>query len=386
MMGIRRLLIYVVISGLFLAGCGKQENRFSIDGRISHAEGQTIYLEELLVASTKMIDSARINKDGRFRFEGVTDIPTYYLLKITDNKFITLLIDSVEQVEIEADLANFERNYSVNGSPGSVQVKILNDHLLKTRQKLDSLQSLDNLYKGNPDYPLIKQKLDEEAVRIKAAQSEFSKSFVMDNPFSMASILALYQKFDNQEYVLKDLQTMRVAASALNSIYPESGHVKALYQNTVQLLKDEQNAKLQQFIADQGVNSPDIILPDPDGNEVALSSLRGKVVLLHFWSAVDQNSRILNEALVEAYKKYKSRGFEIYQVSVDENRIEWVDAIDQDGLTWINVGDMEGSDQAVISYNIQTVPYNYLLDSEGVVIAQNLKGPALDRTLSKILR
>ena len=94
----------------------------------------------------------------------------------------------------------------------------------------------------------------------------------------------------------------------------------------------------------------------------------------------------MNEALVEAYAKYKNRGFEIYQVSVDENRAEWVDAIDYDGLTWINVGDMKGSNQAVISYNIQTLPYNYLLDKEGVVIAQNLKGPALDRTLSKILK
>jgi peroxiredoxin len=201
----------------------------------------------------------------------------------------------------------------------------------------------------------------------------------------MASVLALYQKFDNQEYVVKDLQAMRVAASALNSIYPESGHVKALYQNTLELIQQEKNAKLQRLIQEQGENSPEIVLPTPDGKEVALSSLRGKVVLLQFWSAVDRNSRILNEALVEAYRKYKSKGFEIYQISVDDNRIEWVDAIDKDGLIWINVGDMKGSKQAVQNYNIQTIPYNYLLDEEGVIIAQNLKGPALDNALSKIL-
>lgn len=385
-MDYRRLAFLGIVIVFFLVSCGKEENQFSISGRISHAEGQTVYFEELLVASTKVIDSVKVNKNGEFRFEGVTGIPTYYLLKITDNKFITLLVDSLEHVIIEADLANFERDYIVEGSTGSAQVKVLNDHLLKTRQKLDSLQSLHSLYKGNPGYPVMKQQWDVEALLIKEAQVEFSKKFVMDNPFSMASVLALYQKFDNQEYILKDVQTMRVAASALNSIYPQSGHVKALYQNAVQLLKDEQNMKLQRFIQEQGANSPDIILPVPDGKEVALSSLLGKVVLLHFWSAADQTSRIVNEALVEAYAKYKNRGFEIYQVSVDDNRAEWVDAIDYDGLTWINVGDMKGSNQAVISYNIQTLPYNYLLDKEGVVIAQNLKGPALDRTLSKILK
>jgi peroxiredoxin len=207
----------------------------------------------------------------------------------------------------------------------------------------------------------------------------------MDNPFSMASVLALYQKFDQQNYVINDLQTMRVAASALNSIYPESEHVKALYQNTVQLLKDDQSARLQQLIQEQGENSPEIVLPTPEGEEVALSSLRGKVVLLHFWSAVDRNSRILNEALVEAYNKYKNKGFEIYQVSVDDNRIEWVDAIDKDGLSWINVGDMEGSNQAVRNYNVQSVPYNYLLNEEGEVIAKDLKGQALGRALSRLL-
>jgi peroxiredoxin len=220
---------------------------------------------------------------------------------------------------------------------------------------------------------------------IKQAQTEFSTQFVMNNPFSMASVLALYQKFDDQEYIIKDLHTMRVAASALNTIYPNSGHVKALYQNTVQLLQEEQNAKLRQMIQEQGENSPEIVLPNPEGQEIALSSLRGKVVLLQFWSALDRNSRILNEALVEAYRKYKNKGFEIYQVSVDDNRVEWVDAIDQDRLTWINVGDMEGSNQAVRAYNIQTIPYNYLLNEEGEIIAQNLKGPALDRALAQLL-
>ncbi|SHJ59215.1 protein of unknown function [Tangfeifania diversioriginum] len=384
-MKISRLLIAMFVAGILMAGCAKDENRFTVTGKVSHAEGETIYFEKLLVSSTQLLDSAKIDKDGGFEFKGTTNIPSYYLLKLNDNKFITLLIDSLDEVIVTADAVNFERDYHVEGSTGAVQVKKLTDHLNSTQKKLDSLQSLHNLYKGNNDYPEMKAQWEEEARKIREKQAEFSAQFVMDNPFSMASVLALYQKFGQQNYVINDLQTMRVAASALNSIYPESEHVKALYQNTVQLLKDDQSARLQQLIQEQGQNSPEIVLPTPEGEEIALSSLRGKVVLLQFWAAVNRDSRILNEALVEAYNKYKNKGFEIYQVSVDNNRIEWVDAIDKDGLSWINVGDMEGSNQAVRNYNVQTVPYNYLLNEEGEVIAKDLKGQALDRALSRLL-
>ncbi len=384
-MNFSKLLIAGIIAGLLVASCSKKEDKFSVSGKITHAEGQTLYLEELQVASTKFVDSVKINKNGEFEFTGETSIPTYYLLKFSENKFITLLIDSVEQVMVEADAANFERSYRVEGSMGSLLVKNLNDQLLETRRKLDSIQSLNNLYRGNPDYEQMRVEWDAAYDSVKQAQTEFSTQFVMNNPFSMASVLALYQKFDDQEYIIKDLHTMRVAASALNTIYPNSGHVKALYQNTVQLLQEEKNAKLRQMIQEQGENSPEIILPNPDGQEIALSSLRGKIVLLQFWSALDRNSRILNEALVEAYRKYKNKGFEIYQVSVDDNRVEWVDAIDQDRLSWINVGDMEGSNLAARAYNIQNIPYNYLLNEDGEIIAQNLKGPALDRALAQLL-
>jgi len=374
-----------ILALLIVLGSCKKERQFSISGKITHAEDQMIYLDKLLVSSTVPVDSAKIDKNGEFEFAGEVQQPSFYLLKLSDSKFITLLVDSVEQIEVTADVANFAREYNVEGSLGSILVKELNDRLAVTRKKLDSLQSLNNMYRGNPDYEQLKIEWDKQYQEIVDEQVKFSSNFVMNNPFSMASILALYQKFNSQSYVINDLQTMRVAASALNSIYPESEHVKALYQNTVQLLKEEQNAQVQKIIEEQGENSPEIVLPNPEGEEIALTSLRGKVVLLQFWSALDRNSRILNQALVEAYGKYKNKGFEIYQVSIDDNRIEWVDAIDKDNLSWINVGDMEGSERAVVNYNVQSIPFNYLLNEDGVIIAKNLKGPALNRALSNIL-
>ena len=381
-----RILLFIIATTLFASSC-KKDNQFTISGKITHAEGKTIYLEELLNSSRKPVGEVKVNKKGEFKFTGNTGIPTFYLLKLSDQNFITLLVDSTENVYVEADAANLHREYNVTGSVGSVHVKELDAKLKDTRHKLDSLQSLTNLYRSNPDYDKIRPRWSREYDEIVEEQVEYSTNFVKENPFSMASVLALYQKFNNDDdfYVIRDLQVMKTAASALNSIYPGSEQVKALYNNTLQFVRQQQFQQMQSFIDEHGSNSPDIVLPTPEGNEVALSSLMGKVVLLQFWSAVDRGSRIQNAVLTEAYKKYKNKGFEIYQVSIDENRIEWVDAIDKDGLSWINVGDMNGSIHAVQVYNIQQVPFNYLLDKDGVILAKNLNGPALDRALAQVL-
>ncbi|MDO8951139.1 MAG: TlpA disulfide reductase family protein [Draconibacterium sp.] len=378
--------VFILFVSIILFGSCQKNNEFSISGKISHAEGDTICLEELQVSTRKHVAKVKIDKNGEFEFKGKTSIPTYYLLMLSDNNFITLLVDSVDNLFVEADAANFGKEYVVQGSLGSIQVKELTEHLNRTEHKLDSLRQLSNLNLSNPDFEKLNEKWNREYAAIIEEQTKFSTGFVLSNPFSMASVFALYQRYRDQNYVIRDLQTMRTAASALNAIYPNSNLVKALYENTLQYLREQKAAEMKQFIEQEGLNSPDIVLPDLNGKETALSSLRGKVVLLHFWAAEDPGSRILNPLLVDAYQKYKSRGLEIYQVNVGTNRSEWIDAIDEDKLKWINVGDLEGSTQARLSYNIQNIPFNYLLDKEGKIVAKNLTGTDLDKALAQILR
>lgn len=380
-----RKIVFLLVLAAVAVSCS-DPSQYSIQGRISNAENRYVYLDELKVSSTVSIDSVLVGKDGGFKFKGNVSYPTFFLLKLNEKNFVTLLVDSAEQVEVHGDAANFSRDYRVTGSEGSAMVQELNRKLSRTKHELDSIRSLMVSFRSEMNYADRKQKWDEEYNRIREAQIQYSQKFVATHPFSMANVLALYQKFDDDTYVIQDLQSLKVAASALNSFYPESEHVKALYANTMKLMQDERNARMQQFIQEAGQNSPDILLPNADGKEVALSSLQGKYVLLQFWSAADRGSRIMNPVLVELYKKYRSKGFEIYQVSIDENRYEWLDAIDEDGLNWINVGDMKGSVQAVRAYNIQAVPSNYLLDKEGAIVGKDLKGPGLDRLLGEALR
>ncbi len=380
----RKVVVLIsLIAALFVA-C-ENSSEFKISGRISNASGEYIYVDELKVTSTETIDSIRINKKGEFEITGNVAYPTFYLLKLDEKNFITLLVDSAEQVQVNGDAANFSRNYELSGSLGSALVQVLNRKLSRSKHVMDSIRSMHVLFRKDANYPALKEKWENEYNEARQGQIDYSTNFVRENPFSMASVLALYQKFDNDNYVVQDLNSLKIAASALNQFYPESEHVKALYANTVKLMTDERNIKMDQFIKEHGKNSPDITLPDPDGKEIALSSFLGKYVLLQFWAAEDRGSRIINPVLVEAYKNYKRKGFEIYQVSIDKNRFEWVDVIDKDGLNWTNVGDMEGSTHAVNTYNVKEIPFNYLLDPEGIIIAKNFKGPALDKTLAELL-
>lgn len=379
----RQFFIFILFA-LLVASCAKHKG-FTISGKITNADGGYLYLDELKVASNVPIDSVKIGKDGTFKFEGHESYPNFYLLRLNQNNFLTLLVDTTENIRVFGDAANFSRDYKVEGSPGSSLVQELNQTLTKTKHKLDSIQTLIKSFRNRADYSVQKAVWDQQLADIKQSQIRYSTNFVQKHPFSMASVLALYQKFDDSNYVVQDLHSLKVAASALNSIYPQSEHVRALYANTQRLMLDEKNVKLKDYIDKNGVNYPDITLPDYQGKNISLSSLTSKVILIQFWSAFNRDSRIQNQALVDLYAKYKSKGLEIYQVSVDTARNAWLDAIETDGLKWINVGDMKGSLAAVHAYNIQSLPSNYILNNDRRIVAKNLQGPELDKAIARLL-
>ena len=376
---------YFSIVLLVITACGRKTN-FTISGQLDGAQGKTIYLSKLLINNDLILDSSKIDHEGHFRFKGNATSPTFYLLKLSKNSFVTLLADSTENVFITGSYKNFIRDYKVKGSRGSENLRDLNNRFFTAKTQLDSLRKLYNSEKNNPVYASKREEMNSRYNTIITDHANYITSFVKRNPFSLASVYALYQKWDENSFVINDLQTMKTAASALYSVYPKNEQVIALYNNTLQFIKKERDKRLTNVIKNNAVNSPNIVLPDADGHVRDLWSLHGKYVLLHFWSAKDRASRIVNPVLSEVYHKYKSRGFEIFMVSVDNDRAAWMEAIANDNLSCINVGDMKGSYQAASNYNIQELPFNYLMDKEGVIIGRNLKGPALNQALSQIFK
>lgn len=136
-----------------------------------------------------------------------------------------------------------------------------------------------------------------------------------------------------------------------------------------------------------GSVAPEISLPNPVGEIVKLSSLRGKYVLVDFWAKWCGPCRQENPNVVRVYNKYKDNGFEVFGVSLDRNKQDWVGAIEEDGLQWTQVSDLKYfNSEAARDYNINAIPFSFLLDPKGVIIAKNLRGKELESKLEEIFK
>jgi thiol-disulfide isomerase/thioredoxin len=143
-----------------------------------------------------------------------------------------------------------------------------------------------------------------------------------------------------------------------------------------------------------GQRAPEIVLPSPDGKDITLSSLRGKMVLIDFWASWCMPCRIENPNIVEVYKKFNSKrftrgkGFTIYSVSLDTDKEAWLNGIKNDGLQWeSHVSDLKGWNAAAAAlYQVEAIPANFLVDADGIIVAKNLRAESLGQTMESLLR
>ncbi|OFX46395.1 MAG: hypothetical protein A2046_13800 [Bacteroidetes bacterium GWA2_30_7] len=370
-----------------VSSCTKKSG-YSISGKLENAAEKTIYLDELTTSGIEPNDSAKIGADGSFEITGITSEPRFFILRFTMNNFITIIVDSLSEITITADANNLLATYNVTGSADSKLIMELDKKAFESIALVDSLTKIFQEHKDSPDIDTIKAQLDAKYQSILEENRSYNLNFINKNKNSLASLKALYQKIGNNSLInpYQDYKYFSQVDSAVNLTYPNSKHSKALHANIVEVKKaiDAENSSKQSINA--GSEAPEISLPNPDGKILNLSDFRGKVVLLDFWASWCKPCRIENPNLVANYKKYHSKGFEIFQVSLDKTKQDWINAIANDKLNWIHVSDLQyWNSPAAKLYNVSSIPSNFLIDKDGKIIATNLRGEELGKKLKEIL-
>ena len=382
-----RKILLLIIPLAILAGC-KNNNFVTIRGFINKNSGEYISISKVDVNIIQLIDSVKISKTGNFKFRVKTSEPDFYQVSLSPTNFITLLAEPGEKINLAFNHEYLYDNYIIEGSEGSELLRRLDDRLLDTRRKLDSLNVAYEKASAEPGSDTIQNRLTDLAIDLVKAQRRFNIEFVINNINSLASIKAVYQKLNDETYVLyetRDLQYLKILSDSLTRHYPESRHTKALVNSFQEGLKQLNAAKVNQMIETLPEAKLDPNLKDINGRQTALSSLRGKYVLLTFWVSGSKDCISENLQLKDFYKLFHKKGFEIYQISLDTDESAWRAAVKFDELPWISTWEDDPQTQKnALLFNVKTVPVNYLFDPKGNIIATNLHGKALQLKLYQL--
>jgi len=382
-----RRLLFLLVPVLIATGCSKKET-FIVEGVIKDKQKAKVYISRVDVNTPVLIDSAIIKQKGRFRFKIKTSGPDFFQLGYSSTDYITLLAEPGEKIRLDFNDKNLFRNYTVSGSKGSEQVRMLDIRLLETRSKLDSLTSVYKKASSEPGFEVKGPLLEKEYNDLVKEQRKKNIEFIVSNVNSMASIKALYQKINDNTYVLydpHDLQYLKIVSDSLLYHYPTSKHTQALSRDFKKEINQMYANQLQRIADTIPETKLDPNLKDITGKRISLSSLKGKYVLVTFWSIGSNDCISENLLLKEFYKTYHNKGFEIYQINLDESETNWKSAVSFDELPWISTREDDPLKPVMARlFNVTALPANYLFDKNGKLIAVNLHGKNLQLKLNQI--
>lgn len=366
---------------ILLAGCSntnpESSKGFELRGKLENAHGETIYLQQLSPTGIKDVDTTTIDDKGEFKMDApVTEIG-FYRLKITDKNYATFIFNTNEKVKVTGDATSLATSYTVEGSEDSKLFWEINQTSIKNYGKRDSLQRLFQNFATSVKMDSVRldsmsNALEKPFTALVNEQNSYLKNFIEKHATSFAALAAV-QQLSAEEFT----DTYKKLDEALFKKYPNSVYVKAFHES---MLKQNQLAV--------GTSAPEISMNTPEGKVLPLSSLQGKVVLIDFWASWCGPCRAENPNVVNAYKKYVSKGFDVYSVSLDKDAEKWKQAIQKDGLIWKNhVSDLKYWQSPVVQlYNFNSIPTNILIDKKGKILAKNLRGEDLEKKLAEIFK
>lgn len=327
------------------------------------------------------VDSSVVAADKSFKFNSkIPDGGGYYLINFFGMELsqkVLLILEGGETVNLIADgLDTPAKRGSFQLTGDSKNIEYFN-RILKISQELQTKVESWNLQvtaaKAKKDDATI-QKIQNEFQAAQEANLNKIKALL---PEMGTHLVALWTAGNFLDPV-NDMETLLQVAEKFKIEKGNSAnvHIKTFLQQVMRLKG-----------VSVGSEAPEIAMKTPNDKVLALSSLRGKYVLLDFWASWCGPCRRENPNVVRIYYKFKDKNFDIFSVSLDQEKTSWLTAIEKDGMAWNHVSDLQyWNSAAAVAYGVQGIPATFLLDKEGKVIAKNLRGEELEKKLEEILK
>ena len=385
------LLLVTVVS------CGNKNTKevFTVNGNIQGIKASMIYLDEVPMATMQRvsIDSVVPNKDGSFQLKAKAAEQSVYNVRLAGQDYpAASLINDANEVTLHLiynpQNTQFPDRYEVKGSLASAKLREymleFNNGLQKVfvlgKQK-DSLSKLEETSDSLLQMQTNKISQQQHQLRVLTDRAIQNTKY----PALTMMVLGYYQSTaGNPAFGLQGYNDEEVTAivNKLSEVHTKHEGLSTL--KSIISVKSPANSPSTLV----GQTAPEFSLPDYKGKLVSLSSYRGQYVLVDFWASWCAPCRQENPNVVDAFTKFKHRNFTILGVSLDEQdgKEAWTKAVMQDQLTWTQVSDLKGWASEVVSlYGIQGIPFNVLVNPQGKIIAESLRGPQLAAKLEEVL-
>ena len=380
-------IFLMALVALVMSACDS-EPKFEVKGHVMDAGGKMLYLEAVALNEIFPVDSVELEGNGKFSMKGNRPImPEFFRLRV-DNKVINFSIDSTEVVTFETAYVNFATNYTVEGSENSAKIKELTQKQTELQNKVNRLMADMQTFRiAAGDYQ------DQLSALLKEYKNDVKVNYIFAAPNSPVAYFALFQKLNN--YMIfdplnskDDVKCFAAVATSMYNAYPHTDRARNIYDIAIKGMKNTRTPKQQvvefpeEKISEAGVI--DVALRDIKGNMRKLSELKGKVVILDFTIYQTAVSSSHNYLLRDLYDKYKSRGLEIYQVSLDADEHYWKTIADN--LPWVCVRDAAGVySEVAATYNVQDVPTLFLVKRNGDLSARDEGIEDLEKAVKALL-